>query len=785
VLNRLARLSSLASTLTALALAAPTVAQAQPVVRSFHPRIWINASGQRGITPAVLRSRCTAPTSVYARACRSAAPIVTPNQQLPRGVDNTLVNLALRYLLYSEQVALDELRTQVNNVGLFTDRGDVSGQILGTSARVRGMAIVYDWLYNSLPQNDRSNIEGFLRQHMTWFMTHEPADVFSAEAYVHASTIGLVGLALAGGPNDSEARRYLQYAEQRWKTVLFPALGYTRGWWHEGPQWFNREVARATLYHAIAWSTATDEDLFAWARTRANDPFGAFVQYESYVMRPDFKFPHFGDFAEGSANPNNLLRPVLDMLAWGTGSTVAQAMADETTRRLPVSQDYSPYDSWHQILFYEPARPNRPARTDQALSAHLSPQAEDIAVLRSTWNDPEARWIAISCGDWFSTRQHLEAGTFQVYYNSALTVPTGAYDGFETAHWFNWYAQRSIHSNALTVLDPRESFPNARMIVGVNDGGQRSMPYTQGGRRTLSEYMGNLTGGLQFDTGGIAAFEHSRFHDYVACDVTRAYNSASFAAQGGRPKVREVTRQFVFLRPEILLVFDRVESLDVDFDKRFVLHGLARPIFGDNGTLVITRNGGRLLGRTLLPRMPARSVIEGFRVGDMRADPLVAVNETQGSRVEVTAARGTNREYFLHVFDITDTTRDALPLNALTEDGDRVGVRVVDPDGTRAYTVLFQRTGTLGGEVRVTSSPEGSDLYRGALGAGGMFYVPGGTDAGMAVRDASVSMDGGVVPPTEPGCSCRAAGERTNGRAAWTWALALAGFTRLARRRKR
>ncbi len=771
-----------AAVASALSLAAPASAQ---TLRNYHPRIFLSGAGQRAITPVALRGRCEAPTSSWVRACRVAAPV--PSTPSGRNPPLTIINNALRYLLFNEDTALAFVRDEVNRVGTFVDRGDERGQLLANATKVLHLAVAYDWLYDALTPTDRETMRGYIQSYAEYALAHQPQDVFSAEAYAQAATVGLAGLAI-GNPGEGAmvpATRYLAYAALRWRSQLLPAMGYTRGWWPEGPAWFNAWAGRYALYFAIAWSTATDEDLFAWARMNAGDPFGAAVRYEAYALRPDLQFPAAGDLPTELPSGIAGQRAVLDMLAWGTGSTVAQSLADEVSVRLPINQDYQGRDAWHQVVFYESARPSRPSRVDLPLAAHLSPTAADVVVMRGSWNEDDALHLTLSCGDWFTARQHLEAGSIQLYRRAPLLVHTGSYDGFETNHWLNWYAQRSAHANTLSVVRAGETFPNARMLPSVNDGGQRSLSYAGTTRATVSLYRGNLTEGAQFDTGGVTAFESSRFHDYAACNVTRAYNSTAFAAPGAQAKVREVTRQVVLLRPELVVVFDRVESTQPRDVRRATFQSFARIVTDRDGRFSLSRAAGRLLGRTLLPTAAMASVVDGYLVDGMTVDPLLAIDPNRGYRVEVTAPVSDRaREYFLHVFDATDTNRDALPPLSLVEDDTASGVRVADPSGERSYTVMFRREGDPGGALRVQDA-RGTTLYEGALGAGGTFY-PAVSDGGV-VRpgDASVDVprgDAGVgYVPGGGGCGCRTLPRPTRtdgGRCGALLALAMGMFVR-------
>lgn len=759
-------------------LASPTVS-AQPTVHAGHPRIWISADGRRGISVATLRARCEATAQVWARGCRAGAPIPNPSSENPvRNAEHPLINLALRYLLYQEPSVLEVVRQQLTRTPTFGDRMDPLGQLVADAATVRALAVSYDWLYNDLTPSDRATYVSGLRTWGEWLVSNPPQDVFASESYVHASLLGLVGLALANDPETAmDATRYLTAVDQRWKNLLLPALAVTGDFWPEGAGAFTTLAARSSLYLAAAWTTATTEDLFATTRVRGGDAFNRWARYLSYWLRPDLRFAPYGDATERELNPAGSLRPVLDLLAWGTGSSLPHNLGDELSRRLATATDYSGPEAWHLPVFYDPIRPQRAGRAGLPLATHLSPAVGDAVVLRSSWDDTNATWISLSCGDWLTTRQHLDVGALQIYRRAPLLVSTGIYDGFETQHWLGWYAQRSVHASTISVLDPSEMFASPRLMRSINEGGQRVMDYTNlSARRSVDAWRMNLTAGAQFETGSVTSFESAEFHDYVACDATRAYNSTRFTAAPNRPKLREATRQLVYLRPDLLLVFDRVEATDPRFERRVAFHALSTPVISTEGVASVQRGGGRLIVRTLLPGGARRAVIEGFRVGTDELPSLSSGSEGRGARLEVSSTAGAQREVFLHLLQIADGSSPPPPATTLIDEASRVGVRLRDEGSGREITVTFSRESDLGGSIQVVSR-EGMTVYAGRLGAGGVVYPPT-ADAGLESPDAGFVSDAGVTPPGDPGCSCRAT--RAGGA---PWALALLAFLRRRRAR--
>ena len=71
--------------------------------------------------------------------------------------------------------------------------------------------------------------------------------------------------------------------------------------------------------------------------------------------------------------------------------------------------------------------------------------------------------------------------------------------------------------------------------------------------------MSRRTAGPRYETGTLERFGHSACYDYVACNATAAYDATGNVTNGNTPKVNEVTRQLVFLPPDTVVGFDRVE----------------------------------------------------------------------------------------------------------------------------------------------------------------------------------------------------------------------------------
>ena len=300
---------------------------------------------------------------------------------------------------------------------------------------------------------------------------------------------------------------------------------------------------------------------------------------------------------------------------------------------------------------------------------------------------------------WTMGHQHLDAGSFQIYYKGALANDTGYYQAgrsgdpkknegntvYGTVHFHN-YARRTIAHNCMLVYDPNE--PSMNFNGYVNDGGQR-LPNCDSGVMNMEEFMALED---EYRVGTVLGQEfgpdpYVPDYTYLKGDIAAAYSD----------KVSAYERSFQFLNlkdeehPAAMLVFDRVVSADPAFKKSWLLHGLEEPeITGNQTVFRDTRKGynGKLTVDTLLPS-PDNTSIEA--VGGEGKEFLVngtnywaetlqgGVNEGGGYRIEVSPKKAATEDYFLNVLQVGDNEPDTPPLEVTKLETETfVGAKLAD-----------------------------------------------------------------------------------------------------------
>jgi hypothetical protein len=778
-----AGLGALAFGLGIMAIAPAAVAAN---VRGDRPRLLIGNGSGKGVTLDVYKQRCTSDPT-YSNRCQGAI-------DQAGGVWAGIAHAA-GYLVNGDASKCSAAFTAAQQKAA-DNPGDKDQHsfISDNGHTMLSLAVVRDWCDGALDAAQKNALEQRMVEYADYYVGATGLDVYHDDMQNVWSAVALAGLSLAGTAQDAKAQSYLSAADKQWKEVIFPAMAHQGDWWHEGFVYV-QPVLGSLAWYALAWTTATDEDLFAWAESNAKDLFNGYIAFHAYALRPDGHYVYFGDTATPKQSVELFSRYLIDIFTTGTGSPVGQALSLEIKQLSRPGYDYAGVNGWIPPLVYDASKDASATPLPSLPTARwLSKGAQDVAILRSSWA-ADATHVWMTCGDYFGAHQHYESGAFQIFHRAQLTGSTGCYDAFDSDHWQNYYSQHSVHANTLAIEKPGEFFPTLQSLSdpakNVNDGGQRVLRRNHQGtgfpNPDLETYLAHKTSEPFTETGNLETFSHSSCYDYVACDVTAAYTSPGYETNGNSAKVSEVSRQLLFFAPDLVVVFDRVEATDASYQKRFLLHTLAEPALSGS-TFTVVNGEGRLVGQTLLPADADVSVIANFAVAGTPHPPSSTSNcdEAGGTRLEISPKAQSKRDHFLHVFKTTGSGSSAVPSASASEDATSVSVTI--DDAGRTIVLSFDKSGPLGGHVKVTggagpscdeqlgqNAEPGPDAGAGGSGGSGGAGTAGGGGSGGGNASGGSSDDDG-------GCGCRigAPGSRAS-----LLALALAlGFALLRKRRR-
>lgn len=310
-----------------------------------------------------------------------------------------------------------------------------------------------------------------------------------------------------------------------------------------------------------------------------------------------------------------------------------------------------------------------------------------------------------------------------------------------------------------------------------------------------------LTPGSSYDFGGVKRFQAANpatglDFDYVFGDATRAYNGPANHDNKNSLKVNLFTRQFVYFRPNApgesdrIVIFDRTETTDTRFEKRWLLHTTGNP--NVDGTERLEREGkwtytgaglvtatntvngsaGKLFARTLLPASRRIVKIGGpghefedaydlnrpFKTFDPNNLQLAQYAGTY--RVEVIPAVPSTSDLFLHVLETTDATvATPAPTGLLSGTGivgARVGARVAAFSRTESPITTGDLTIDQAGPYRVllcdlipgAEYELGGSAVRAVASSAGLIYLEltAAANSRLTIRATGVQLP----PPAAP-----------------------------------
>lgn len=289
----------------------------------------------------------------------------------------------------------------------------------------------------------------------------------------------------------------------------------------------------------------------------------------------------------------------------------------------------------------------------------------------SMWSGrgPQDTYASFRFGSSNGNHQHYDELSFVIFKHDFLALDSGSRT--EMDHHHNFTSQSVAHNTILIHMDKEPMAPFWKAWSYKPDG---KTYYNHGGQNANTKAKA-------------IALENKPDYLYAAGDATASYSDK---------KCREAVRQFVYIRPDIFVIYDRVASVKPDQKKEFILHTQNKPEDMGKGMWKADLGKGRLFVQTLLPANAKSSLVGGpgnefFASG--RNWPLEA-NQTfkyAGNwRLEVTPAAAGTETRFLHVLQAADTGVATPARATLRQVGDEDVVTVAGRE------LRFKRTGKVG-----------------------------------------------------------------------------------------
>ena len=410
-----------------------------------------------------------------------------------------------------------------------------------------------------------------------------------------------------------------------WDSAISPKFntGAFRGGDWLGSNWnYGPGVVQKLFGYLIARKTATGVDNisdFTWGLNHIN--------YKAGALHPDRASVYTGGPWSG-----NLAGVTTD------GDMVYASYALKDTKKGREIQHYInklitrvEYRAkpWEYFLWYLPSR----ASEDYTLTMPLQYRAEGVGTvsMRSSW-DNTATWAMYRGGGGLDSQwEDADQGHFEIWKNSWQAVNAGMWtqDGIQT---FNW-VQNSNWRNTMTVDDKGEGYMTYPFVQAVWGISETSQP----------------------------AYEVGVDYVYVYSDLKGAYKSNL-----GKNPLINYYRQFVFLKPDYFIVFDRATTVKSYYTKTWLLHWPGIPtITGDSASSMY--NGGKLFFKSLSPDNTNISSVA-----------LVAGKPNNLHRMSVVSVDNNASEIFLNVLYVADGTVSNMPetVKITSSTGNMIGAHI-------------------------------------------------------------------------------------------------------------
>jgi len=574
----------------------------------------------------------------------------------------------------------------------------------------RTEAVIYDWCYPILSDADKSEMrEDLIKAMKSAMATPRSWRSFHNSLYSTAVPVSFAAIAIYG--DDPFAQEAFKFLNAEWEDVLRTfEFVFPDGAWGEGFD-YNRHVSYEALRYFLALKTATGRDFIKESKHLQNTAY--YILYATkanglVLPEKDCDWPFLGSWDHDA----------MMMLAteYGNGYVQQFLVNCPVKREWPVEGR----DLWKQLLWFS-ADASQKNPTDLPLSRIF--RDDGLVMARSGWGwDSEKErandtWMAFKCGNYYGDHAHCDNNSFEIYHKGELAIDSGRYDddwGMEEdpkeivkSEFFNYY-QRTIAHNSVLVYDPDEKFE-----CGVlNDGGQMELIRVNGVRNVPEDYdQGNFpseggkkgtcdwkTNPGRWDTGKIIAYKATKDFTYVCGDATKSYNPK---------KMKSFVRQFVFVQPNLFVVFDRVVSTKAEFKKTWLLHTVNEPKIAEGGSAFEATYGeGRVVCVPVLPEKRTLVKVGGpedecmvagvkFHYGPKASSGREAelhYGETPGAwRVEESPKAAAEEDYFLNVILVSDASSSETPSVKLGGESEKtITVDVATKDGTKA-SVSFAR----------------------------------------------------------------------------------------------
>lgn len=523
--------------------------------------------------------------------------------------NSSIENYALAYLLTGDVRYADEAYQWVSDAVLTADV--TSGSYLGYGELMRPAAMVLNYCYEALSEAQRAELVTFLDSwtNELWFDNQgsgwgleDPGNNYHM-AFVQGSAYAGYALREVGHENGQKYIDLVKDKLERTDGVMeYLADRVGGGDWHEGANYGERSKQR--LFDALSVVVSMgDDNYFNLDAYFANSIYFAF-----YQLQPDelSMYPS-GDLARDSAMPTSPYTREHVQVAtfWLIEQENARGYGQYYLDNITPTYDEPGFRGLiYQDLLYELGLD---VTNPDTLPTSYDAEGTHFVNMRSAWNTSATSVTIAGTPLIDQSHAHVDAGSFTIFKRAWLAVDAVTYSD----SGLSWGADA------------------------------HNMVHVPGHERTYGEVPG-LT--EFYDDGDVG---------YVQVDASSMFKRDD--GQDDVPMLDEYTRELVYLRPDVLVVYDRVDPRSGAEGYDWRMHFAEQPS-DVGGAYQSSYGGGGITLQTLLGGS-----------GSIQGDGDLMDYGSDSWRVSVSPTGTVSR--FLHVIEVADGSAPSPKAALVTGDG--------------------------------------------------------------------------------------------------------------------
>ena len=291
-------------------------------------------------------------------------------------------------------------------------------------------------------------------------------------------------------------------------------------------------------------------------------------------------------------------------------------------------------------------------------------------IVHQAWNDPNSANVFMKIKERNAGgHEHLDSGTFMIYYKGMLTADGGVYNQSTSAHT-KYYHQATVSHNGILIYDPSKANTSSTNAAVKYYSGSQKKPSVLNDRfenlKSNDYLMGKVIGKSH---GYFDAAQTQPKYAYIGGNLTSAYseNTTSSSFTGRRMLTVYTGDKDV---PMVFFTYDTITTAKSNFVKKYLLQISSpnAPTINTTKKTVTTENGeGKLVltcltdgvkfeaigGRTLVNGAYSSTKSKNYSVNGMQIATTNNYDDGKWGRVEISLT-GAPSHKMLNAIYVTD-----------------------------------------------------------------------------------------------------------------------------------